>query len=212
MYMSIQGAIIFIIILVFSAILHEIAHGAIAERFGDSTARDAGRITLNPISHIDPVFSIIIPLTLYLSGSPVLFGAAKPVPVNYYRLHPRRWGVFWVSVAGILTNLFLALIFSIPLHFHNLNSAVVGLFTIVVEVNIFLAVVNMIPIPPIDGSKALAALLGDWAIDRIIALESNGVWGMIPFLIVIYFLFLTPLFSIATTPVINFLFRIFGLA
>lgn len=209
--MSISGAIIFLVILIFSAILHEIAHGAIAERFGDSTARDAGRITLNPIPHIDPIFTIIIPLTLYLSGSPVLFGAAKPVPVNYYRLHPRRWGIFWVSIAGILTNLLLALIFSIPLHFTSLNPLVASLFATVVEVNIFLAVVNMIPIPPIDGSKVLAALLGDWAIDKVTALESNGIWGLIPFFIVIYLIFLTPLFTIVTMPVVNFFFRIFGL-
>lgn len=209
--MPIENAVIFLVILIFSAILHEIAHGAVAERFGDSTARDAGRITLNPISHIDPIFTIIVPLTLYLSGSPVLFGAAKPVPVNYYRLHPRRWAIFWVSIAGILTNLLLALIFSIPLHFASTNSEITSLFATVVEVNIFLAVVNMIPIPPIDGSKVLAALLGDWAIDRVTALESNGIWGLLPFFVVIYLIFLTPLFGIVATPVVNFFFRIFGL-
>ncbi len=211
MDMSIENAIIFLVVLVFSAILHEIAHGAIAERFGDSTARDAGRITLNPISHIDPFFTILLPLILYFSHSPVLFGAAKPVPVNYYRLHPRRWGIFWVSMAGILMNLVLAFIFSIPLHFASINPNVANLFIIVVEVNIFLAVVNMIPIPPIDGSKALAALLGDWAIDRVTALESNGVWGLLPFLIIIYLFFLTPLFTIVSTPILSFFFKIFGL-
>jgi Zn-dependent protease len=208
--MSIAQIIIYIVILLFSVILHEIAHGVMAERFGDSTARDAGRITLNPISHIDPIFTILVPLTLILSGNPP-FGAAKPVPVNYYRLHPRRLGIFWVSIAGILTNLLLALIFSIPLHFSTVNPTIAGFFYEAVVINIYLAVVNMIPIPPIDGSKVLASILGDWALDLVTRLESNGILGLIPFFIIIYLIFLTPLFGTVTTPVVGFFFKIFGL-
>jgi Zn-dependent protease len=208
--MSIPDIFVYIIILLFSVILHEIAHGVMAERFGDSTARDAGRITLNPISHIDPIFTILIPLTLILSGNPP-FGAAKPVPVNYYRLHPRRLGIFWVSIAGILTNLLLAFIFSIPLHFSTVNPIAAGFFYEAVVINIYLAVVNMIPIPPIDGSKVLAAILGDWALDLVTRLESNGILGLIPFFIIIYLIFLTPLFTTVTTPVVGFFFKIFGL-
>src|SRR5258708_4505183 len=158
------GIVTYLIILLFSAILHEIAHGAMAEHFGDDTARMMGRITLNPISHIDPYFTILVPLLLFMSGSPVIFGAAKPVPVNYYNLRNFRWGVFWVSIAGILTNLLIAFAFSLPLRLMTVSPAVHDLFIAVAEINIFLAVVNMIPIPPIDGSKVIAALLGEGAI------------------------------------------------
>ena len=210
--MNFISALIFLVILIFSAILHEIAHGVVAEKFGDTTARDAGRITLNPIPHIDPLFSIIIPLGLYLSGSPILFGFAKPVPVNYYRLSNWRWGIFCVSIAGIVTNLFLAFAFSIPLHFANISPFAQGLCTLIVELNISLAIINMIPIPPIDGSKDLAALLGENVLEKVVSIESKGIWGTLPFIILIYILFLTPLFNNVMVPVFNFFFKIFGIA
>lgn len=203
--------ILFLIILLFSAILHEVAHGVAAEYFGDDTARMMGRITLNPISHIDPFLTILLPLTLYFFGSPVIFGAAKPVPVNYYKLRNFRWGVFWVSVAGILTNLFLAFVFTLPMRLMQVNPAVQSLFAGIAEINIFLAVVNMIPVPPIDGSKAIAALLGEWAIHKVTALEQSGIWGILPFMILIYILFSSSGFQNILTPVIGFFFRIFGI-
>ena len=209
--MNITSLVLDLIILLFSAILHEIAHGVMAEKFGDPTARLMGRITLNPISHIDPYFSILLPALLWYAGSPVIFGAAKPVPVNYNNLRPYRWGVFWVSIAGVLTNLFLAFAFSIPLHFSTLPDLARQIFTEIATINIFLAVVNMIPIPPIDGSKVLAALLGEWAINKVAALESHGIWGLLPFIIIIYFLFTTALFQNIMIPVANFFFRIFGI-
>ncbi|MEK7075577.1 MAG: site-2 protease family protein, partial [Patescibacteria group bacterium] len=101
--------IISLAVLLFSVILHEIAHGSVAEYFGDDTARVMGRITINPIVHLDLYFSFLIPIVLYMSGSPIIFGAAKPVPVNYSNLKNFRWGVFCVSIAGILTNLLLAM-------------------------------------------------------------------------------------------------------
>jgi len=208
---AIPSIIISLLILLFSAILHEIAHGAVAEYFGDDTARRMGRITLNPIVHIDPYFSILVPLLLFLSGSPVIFGAAKPVPVNYFNLRNFRWGVFWVSIAGILTNLFLAFVFSLPLHLHNISQPVATLFTNIVEINIFLAVVNMIPIPPIDGSKVLAALIGERAIQAIMRIEMRGFLGILPFIVLIYLLFTTAAFQSVLLPVAGFFFKIFGL-
>ena len=202
--------VISLIILLFSAILHEIAHGAVAEYFGDDTARNAGRITLNPLVHIDPYFTILVPLILVLSGSPVIFGAAKPVPVNYFNLRNYRWGVFWVSIAGVLTNLFLAAVFSIPLHFASLPAAAANLFVTIVEINVFLAVINMIPIPPIDGSKVFAALIGVRAINWIVKIEMRGLWGILPFIILIYFLFTTQAFQGVLLPVAGFFFHIFG--
>lgn len=210
--MNIPAIILNLIILLFSAVLHEIAHGRVAEYFGDYTARDQGRITLNPIVHIDPYFTVLIPLLLVMSGSPVIFGAAKPVPVNYYNLRNFRWGVFWVSIAGILTNLAIAMIFAIPLKFFTLTPVVHDLFLLIAEINIFLAVVNMIPIPPIDGSKVLAALLGENTIEAIMKIEMRGFIGILPFMVLIYILFSTGGFERIMLPVANFFFRIFGIA
>ena len=210
--MTVIAIIIQLAILLFSAILHEIAHGAVAEHFGDDTARRSGRISLNPIVHIDPYFTILIPLLLVLSGSPVIFGAAKPVPVNYNNLRNFRWGVFWVSIAGILTNLFIAFIFALPLRFFTVAPVVHDLFYLIAEINIFLAIVNMIPIPPIDGSKVLAALLGENTIEAIMRIEMRGLLGVLPFLIIIYFLFSSGGFVRVMIPVANFFFRLFGIA
>src|SRR5579864_4859412 len=96
--------ILIFIILIFSAIVHEVSHGLMAEKLGDSTARDEGRITLNPIPHIDPFGSILLPLLLLFAHSPVIFGAAKPVPVNFDNLKPRRLGMALVSLAGPVAN------------------------------------------------------------------------------------------------------------
>ncbi|MBU6447427.1 site-2 protease family protein [Patescibacteria group bacterium] len=205
------GIVLYLIILLFSAILHEIAHGAVAEYFGDDTARMMGRISLNPIVHIDLYFTILLPLILFLSGSPVIFGAAKPVPVNYFRLRNFRWGVFWVSAAGILTNLIIAFAFALPLRLMSVSPGIASVFTAIAEINIFLAVVNMIPIPPIDGSKVLAALLGEGMIKRVMSIEMRGIWGVLPFIILIFILFSTSGFQSVMLPVVNFFFRILGL-
>jgi Zn-dependent protease len=206
--MDIASLIISLIILLFSVILHEIAHGTVAEYFGDNTARLMGRLSLNPLVHIDLYYTILMPLLLALAHLPVL-GAAKPVPVNYNNLRNFRWGVFWVSIAGILTNLCIAFIFSIPLHFAaSLPQAAINVFSTVVILNIYLAVVNMLPIPPIDGSKVLAALFGEKAIYKVSQFER---FGIIPFVIFIYLVFSFAPFQNAMTSVVSFFFKIFGL-
>ncbi len=198
--------VIYFIAILFSAILHEIAHGSMAEYFGDYTARDAGRITINPIKHIDPFFTIILPI---ISGFRI--GAAKPVPVDYNNLRNYRWGVFWVSIAGVLTNLFLAFAFSLPLRFLELPTAVSEVFTIVVVVNISLAIINLIPIPPIDGSKILASLIGEDAIDWLMKIESQGLVGTLVMFALIYFLFASSGFQLFVEPIFQFFFRLFGI-
>src|SRR5271156_5531443 len=102
--MTIYNILIIFVILIFSAIVHEVSHGLMAERLGDDTAREQGRITLNPIPHIDPFGSILVPLLLLIGHSPVIFGAAKPVPVNFDNLRPKKLGMALVSLAGPLSN------------------------------------------------------------------------------------------------------------
>ena len=105
------------LVFIFSAVIHEVAHGLVAEKFGDSTARDEGRITLNPIPHIDPFGSILLPGLLLWVGSPIVFGAAKPVPVNFSNMRNQRLGMALVSLAGPLSNLLLAVLLMLPVVF-----------------------------------------------------------------------------------------------
>lgn len=153
--------IFWIVILVFSAVAHEVAHAYVAFRLGDPTARLAGRITLNPVKHLDPFGSILLPLLLVFSGAP-LFAWAKPVPINPYNLRG-RWGTAIVSAAGPLTNFALALVFGLTTRFVSMLVFVpiplLHITTIVVLMNINLALFNLIPIPPLDGSKVLFAFL-----------------------------------------------------
>jgi len=156
-----------IVILIFSIVIHEVAHGYAANMLGDPTARIAGRLTLNPIKHLDLMGSIIIPGLLVISGSPFLFGYAKPVPYNPYNLRKYNWGQKWgeavVAAAGPGINIFIALVFGLTARFSSslglANSAFVEISAVIVFINILLAVINMIPLPPLDGSKVLGALL-----------------------------------------------------
>jgi len=146
------------VVLLFSVIVHEVAHGYVALLNGDPTARMLGRITLNPLPHIDPMGTILLPLLLYLSGAPVV-GMAKPVPVNPLNFRNYRWGEFAVSAAGPLSNLALAMVFSALLRLGVDNPGFVTLAILGVRINIILALFNLIPIPPLDGSHILALLL-----------------------------------------------------
>lgn len=151
-----------IVIVILSIIFHEVAHGFVANWLGDPTARYAGRLTLNPLPHIDPVGSILIPGILALTGSSFLIGWAKPVPYNPYNLRNQRWGEAMVGVAGPLTNILIALIFGLILRFSGslgLSGAFLGICVTVVYANLVLAIYNLIPIPPLDGSKVLRSIL-----------------------------------------------------
>jgi Zn-dependent protease len=147
------------VVLLFSVIVHEVAHGYVALLNGDPTARVMGRITLNPLPHIDPVGTILIPLLLLLSRAGVIFGWARPVPVNPENYRNYRWGEITVSAAGPLSNLALAVVFAwlLKLGVGGLGLAKLAYFG--VTINIFLALFNLIPIPPLDGSHILATLL-----------------------------------------------------
>jgi len=147
------------VVLLFSIIVHEVAHGYVALLNGDPTARMLGRITLNPVPHIDPVGTIILPLLLLLTHSGILFGWAKPVPVNPLNFRNFRWGEFAVSAAGPVSNLALAAIFSVLLRLGLENPGLTQLAYYGVSINIILALFNLIPIPPLDGSHILVLVL-----------------------------------------------------
>lgn len=147
------------VVLLFSIVVHEVAHGYVALLNGDPTARMLGRITLNPVPHIDPVGTIILPLLLLLSQAGIIFGWAKPVPVNPLNYRNYRWGEFAVSAAGPISNLVLAAIFSIMLRMGLANPGLMQLAYFGVSINIFLALFNLVPIPPLDGSHILALFL-----------------------------------------------------
>lgn len=149
------------LILIFSIILHEVAHGYAALRLGDPTAKLAGRLTLNPIPHIDLMGTIVIPALLALSNSGFLFGWAKPVPYNPYNLKNQRWGEALVGVAGVGTNLAIAVLFALitRMAYGAGMSDFAELAIVVVFVNLFLGLFNLIPFPPLDGFTVLRGIL-----------------------------------------------------
>ncbi len=153
-----------IVALIISVIIHEMAHGYAANWLGDPTARLAGRLSPNPLVHIDPMMSVILPGLLLLSGSPILFGAAKPVPYNPYNLRNQKWGEAIVAVAGPLSNIVIAIVFAVIVRIAELgilgvSETFIQLSVSIIVLNIFLAFFNLIPIPPLDGSKILPKFL-----------------------------------------------------
>ena len=153
-------SIFFLIVILFSAIIHEYAHGLAAFLLGDDSAKHEGRLTLNPIPHIDPIGTVLVPGALFLLGTGFLFGWAKPVPFNPYNLKNQRWGPSIVGVAGPGTNLLIAIIFALIIRLvPGISPDFVIFLGIIVYANIILGVFNLLPIPPLDGSKVLYALL-----------------------------------------------------
>lgn len=159
--MDLLTLIFTVLVLVISVIVHEIAHGYAANWLGDPTARLRGRLTLNPVSHIDPIGSILMPGLLLMSGTGMLFGWAKPVPYNPYNLRNQRWGEVIVAVAGSATNLFLALLFGLVVRYGIgiLPDPVIALSATITLTNLFLGIFNLIPIPPLDGFTVLRSIL-----------------------------------------------------
>jgi Zn-dependent protease len=147
------------VVLLFSVIIHEVAHGYVAWLNGDPTARLSGRITLNPIPHIDPIGTILLPILLLVTGSRVLFGWARPVPVNPSYFRNYRWGEITCSFAGPASNLILAALFAYLLRFKLGGPGLVLLAYYGCTINIFLALFNLLPMPPLDGSHLVAAFL-----------------------------------------------------
>ena len=161
--MDTTNTIFYIVVLIMSVIIHEVSHGFMAEKFGDKTARLAGRLTLNPIPHLDLFGSIILPVLLIVTHAGFLFGWAKPVPYNPNNLTNRRWGTLAVASAGILANLFIAIIFGVfirlGVYFDYANPSFYFICGLIAFVNLLLAFFNLMPFPPLDGSKILFSFL-----------------------------------------------------
>lgn len=190
--------ILILVILILSVVIHEISHGYAALWLGDNTAQYAGRLTLNPLKHLDLFGSVIVPLLLSFSG--VIFGWAKPVPYNPYNLKNRKWGELIVAMAGPASNILIALIFSLIIRLAGVDSNLVFIAAMIVQVNLVLAVFNLVPIPPLDGSKILFSLLTPKYQYVRTFFERYGL-----ILLILFIFFLWKLVS----PIISFLFSAF---
>ena len=190
-----------IIILGLSIIIHEVSHGFAALSQGDATAKYAGRLTLNPISHIDPFGTVILPLLMAFSGVGVIFGWAKPVPYNPYNLRNGRWSELWVAFAGPLSNIAIALVCGLFLRLYGLSlpQGTIDLLGYTVLVNLGLACFNLVPLPPLDGSKILFSLLPRKTLEIRAFLEKYG------FVLTIFFIFFLWQYCL---PFVFFLFKV----
>ena len=185
-------------VLIVSVVAHEVSHGLAANKLGDPTARDLGRLSFNPLKHLDFTGSFLVPLISYLAGG-FIFGWAKPVPYNPYNLKNQKWGPAAVAAAGPVSNFIIALIFGLVLRFAPLPAAAGLGLSLIIYINILLGVFNLVPIPPLDGSRILAAVL-PYRYERQLAMLER--WGM--FLVVMFIFFLFPLIA----PIIPVIFRL----
>lgn len=194
--------IFLIVILLFSVIIHEVAHGAVANYLGDSTAKHEGRLTLNPVNHLDPIGSILLPLILVLTNSPFLVGWAKPVPVNPYNLSNPKRDMAKIAIAGPGVNFIVALFFALLIQLFNLPERLLMIFSLIIFINILLAIFNLMPIPPLDGSKILFFLLPSslWHIQDW--MEQNNL------LLFFLFLFLLITGIVPLFEIVNFIFQL----
>ena len=174
-------------ILLMSVVIHEFAHGWMAFRLGDITAKHYGRLTLNPIKHLDIWGSLVVPFMIFVfSGGQAIFGWAKPVPFNPNNLRDQKYGIAKVAAAGSSANLLVALVFGLILRFASLNSILpkemIQILGLIVFLNILLAIFNLIPIPPLDGSKILFTFLPDSLENLRIFLEQYGMFILLFFI------------------------------
>ena len=169
--MNIAGAVITLVIILFSMVLHELSHGLVAYWLGDTTAKEDGRLTLNPLKHLDPFMSVLLPMMLYFMNAPV-FGGAKPVPVNSRNLKGKEWGMALVALAGPLMNFILAFIGFLVFRFGGYSDIAVQF----VHINLGFMIFNLLPIPPLDGSRLLYAIAPDGVRRILEPMETYGIF------------------------------------
>ncbi len=164
--------------------VHEASHGWLADKLGDKTARAMGRVTMNPLAHIDPIGTVVLPLLLILTRSPFIFGWAKPVPVNPYNLRNPRKDMVWVGLAGPAANITTAVVFALILRSGMIVAGSISqIFVVqVILINLVLAVFNLIPIPPLDGYQILSGLLPREAAISYSRIQPYGMWILIALL------------------------------
>lgn len=183
---DLPGLLIILAIIFVSMVLHEYAHGWVAYKLGDSTAKTDGRLTLNPLKHIDPVMSILVPLVLALAHGPI-FGGAKPVPINPYKLRGGEWGMALVAFAGPLTNFILALLcfLFLVIFAHDGRGFLAEVLILGFSINMGFGIFNLIPIPPLDGSRILYAVAPDAIRDVMDYIERYGI--ILVFILIVLF-------------------------
>ncbi|HCG77441.1 MAG: site-2 protease family protein [bacterium (Candidatus Ratteibacteria) CG_4_10_14_3_um_filter_41_18] len=183
--------IVVLVVLFFSIIIHECSHGYAALLCGDDTAKIMGRLTLNPLPHIDPMGTIFFPLFLLLIHSPILFGWAKPVPINPYNFRDYKKGILFTGIAGPLSNILLAIVCASLFRVFNLqaNSRFGIVLSYACLINLLLAIFNLIPIPPLDGSRVVSGLLPAHLDASYRKLERFGIF-------IVMFLFISGLFNV----------------
>ena len=201
----IRGISIWALPVVFAVVLHEVAHGWVANKLGDDTARWMGRLTLNPIKHIDPIGTILVPILLLVVHSPFLFGYAKPVPINFRKLNRPKQDMVWVALAGPVTNLLLALASAVllygmarlPVTMLWLAGPVGAMCQASIIINMVLCIFNLLPLPPLDGGRVAVGLLPGPAAYRLSRLEPYG------FIIIVVLLLSGVLQSVIGPPILG---------
>lgn len=208
--LDVQTFLIYAIPLIFAITIHEVAHGWVANKRGDNTAKIRGRLTLNPIKHIDPVGTILVPFILYFTGSPFLFGWAKPVPINFNALKYPKKDMILVALAGPFSNFIMALLWSliILLALNVQSQLMVNMAQFGVIINLILGVFNLLPLPPLDGSRVISALLPNNLAYEYNKLEKYGLYILLGLLFLgVFKIMILPIVGILET----FIFKAIGL-